>query len=55
MGHQGHLFLPFFAHFVLAPFSVFAVILVVCGNSNILQSSEKYQHKMRFFYFFGKL
>jgi len=55
MGHQGHLFLLFFAHFVLAPFFVFVVIPVVCGNTSLLQSSKKYQHKMRFFYFYNKL
>ncbi|MFX0090964.1 MAG: hypothetical protein ACFFBD_04310 [Candidatus Hodarchaeota archaeon] len=30
VGHQGHLFLPFFAHFVTGSFSVFVVILIGC-------------------------
>ena len=29
VGHAGHLFLPFYAHFVLRSFSLFVVILVV--------------------------
>jgi len=28
LGHQGHLALPFFAHFVLAPFLVLVVLTV---------------------------
>jgi hypothetical protein len=30
VGHEGHLFLPVFAHFVTASFFVFVVLLVVC-------------------------
>jgi len=30
VGHKGHLFLPYFAHFVLRSFSLFVVILVTC-------------------------
>ena len=47
--HQGHLFLPFFAHFMTGSFSAFVVILV-CYNFPILsQVVVKCQHKMRFF------
>jgi hypothetical protein len=31
LGHQRHLFLPLFAHFVIGLFSVFAVILIGCS------------------------
>jgi hypothetical protein len=29
VGHEGHLFLPFFAHFVLRSFCLFVIFLVV--------------------------
>jgi hypothetical protein len=31
LGHQGHLLLPFFAHFGADPFSIFVVILTGCA------------------------
>jgi len=47
--HEGHLFLPFFAHFCIWLLFVFCCYIERLYNFYILQQDKRYQYKMRFF------
>jgi hypothetical protein len=51
--HQGHLFLPFFAHFVFGSFSKFVVILVVWSLSIYYNKKKNTIAKCAFFMNYG--
>jgi hypothetical protein len=53
LGHQRHLFLPFFAHFVIGSFLAFVVILVVWRLSIYYNEKKKTTAKCAFFMYYG--